>query len=104
MSENNIETYTGKDLAAIRRRGEGRTNWVRLDERSDSDIDFSDISEIEKKMLAGAKLVRPGSRQKISINVDRDVLEYFRKDGPGYQKRMNAALKSFVWAHQDKKK
>jgi len=102
MSEKNIETYSGKELAAMRKRGEGQTNWARLDEMSDSDIDCSDIPEMDQKMLAGAKLVWPGSQQKISIHVDRDVLEYFRKDGPGFQKRMNAALKTFVRAHSDK--
>ena len=103
MSEKNIESYSSEELDAMRKRGEGKTDWKQLAEMSDSDIDCSDIPEMDQKMLAGAKLVRPRSQQKISINVDREVLEYFRKDGPGYQKRMNAALKSFMRAHQDKK-
>jgi uncharacterized protein (DUF4415 family) len=32
----------------------------------------------------------------ISIRVDEDVLNYFKKHGAGYQRRMNAVLRSFV--------
>jgi uncharacterized protein (DUF4415 family) len=28
--------------------------------------------------------------------LDADIIEYFKKDGSGYQTRINAALKSFV--------
>ena len=32
----------------------------------------------------------------ITMRVDRDVLEYFRQQGPGYQTRMNEALRSYI--------
>ena len=44
----------------------------------------------------------PPGKERITFGVDRDVLEFFRKDGPGYQTRMNAVLRSFVEAHRDK--
>lgn len=31
----------------------------------------------------------------ISLRVDRDVLEWFKAQGPGYQTRMNAVLRAF---------
>jgi uncharacterized protein (DUF4415 family) len=43
-----------------------------------------------------AVLVIPPKKQAISIRVDQDVLDYFRKQGAGYQRRMNAVLRSFV--------
>ena len=68
----------------------------------DEDIDFSDIPELDDDFWAKAKVVMPKAKEQISIKVDREVLAYFRKDGPGYQTRMNAVLKSFVEAHRDK--
>lgn len=35
----------------------------------------------------------PGPRELVSIRIDRDVLDYFRADGPGWQDRINAALR-----------
>ena len=61
----------------------------------DEDIDYSDIPELDDNFWAKDK-------EQISIKVDREVLEYFRKDGPGYQTRINAVLKSFVEAHRGK--
>ena len=65
-------------------------------------IDYSDIPELDDDFWANAKVVMPKAKEKITIKLDPDVLEYFRKDGPGYQTRMNAVLKSFVAAHRDK--
>lgn len=49
-----------------------------------------------------AVLVEPAKKQAISIRLDADVLDYFKRGGAGYQRRMNAVLKHFV-AEQKKK-
>lgn len=38
----------------------------------------------------------PGAREMVTLRIDRAVLEHFQKDGPGWQDRVNAALKAFV--------
>ncbi len=43
-----------------------------------------------------AVLVIPPKKKAISIRVDEDVLDYFRKEGAGYQRRMNAVLRSYM--------
>ena len=35
----------------------------------------------------------PGAREAITLRIDRDVLDYFQEDGPGWQDRINAALR-----------
>ena len=41
----------------------------------------------------GLKLQPPKSA--ISLRMDRDVLEWFKTQGPGYQTRINAVLRAF---------
>jgi len=36
----------------------------------------------------------PGAREMVSLRIDRAVLEHFQKDGPGWQDRINAALRT----------
>jgi uncharacterized protein (DUF4415 family) len=36
----------------------------------------------------------------LNMRVDRDVLEFFRKTGRGYQTRINAVLRAFVEAQE----
>jgi uncharacterized protein (DUF4415 family) len=32
----------------------------------------------------------------ISIRLDQDILDFFERDGPGYQTRINAALRDYI--------
>jgi uncharacterized protein (DUF4415 family) len=103
MSEKNIEAYTSEELDAMRERGEGKTDWKRVAEMKEEDIDLSDIPELDHDSWDNAELVMPEAKVSISIRVDREVVDYFREGGPGYQTRMNAVLKSFVEAHKKKR-
>ena len=35
----------------------------------------------------------PKARELVSIRIDRDVLDHFQEDGPGWQERINTALR-----------
>jgi uncharacterized protein (DUF4415 family) len=35
----------------------------------------------------------PGAKEQVTLRIDRDVLDYFQADGPGWQERINAALR-----------
>ena len=54
----------------------------------------------------GTQLVRrgrpPGTSRKtqMTIRVSNDVLEFFRASGPGWQTRMDDALREYVAAHR----
>jgi uncharacterized protein (DUF4415 family) len=36
----------------------------------------------------------PGAKESVTLRMDRDVLDFFQADGPGWQDRINAALRS----------
>jgi uncharacterized protein (DUF4415 family) len=38
----------------------------------------------------------PGARESVTLRLDSAVLEHFQKDGPGWQDRINAALKKLA--------
>ena len=86
----------------------GKTNWDKLRKLSDAEIDASiagdpdwEINEID---WSEAVLVIPPKKKAISIRVDEDVLDYFKKEGGGYQRRMNAVLRSYMQQRQPKRK
>jgi uncharacterized protein (DUF4415 family) len=35
----------------------------------------------------------PGAREQVTLRLDRDVLDFFQAEGPGWQERINAALR-----------
>jgi uncharacterized protein (DUF4415 family) len=72
-----------------------------LENIPESAIDTSDIPELDANFWSKAKLVNPPTKQAISLRVDRDVLDWFKNQGKGYQSLMNAVLRSYV-EHQIK--
>jgi uncharacterized protein (DUF4415 family) len=38
----------------------------------------------------------PARKKGICIRVDEDVLDFFKKEGEGYQRRINAVLRSYM--------
>jgi uncharacterized protein (DUF4415 family) len=36
----------------------------------------------------------PGAKEQVSLRIDRDVLDFFQEDGPGWQERINDALRA----------
>jgi uncharacterized protein (DUF4415 family) len=39
---------------------------------------------------------RPGVREMVSLRIDQDVLEHFQEGGPGWQDRINDALRKAI--------
>ena len=35
----------------------------------------------------------PGVKETVTLRIDREVLDFFQQDGPGWQDRINAALR-----------
>ena len=81
-----------------------QTDWQRLDAMTEEDIDLSDCPEITPELFAKA-VVRRGlpttkNKAQVTLRIDRDVLEWFKSQGRGYQTQINALLKAYMEAHR----
>jgi uncharacterized protein (DUF4415 family) len=83
-----------------------RTDWKRVDALQDQKIDFSDTPELAPEMFARAIVrrgLKPAARKRqLTIRIDGDVLEWYRRQGPGYQTRINALLRAYMQEHPRK--
>lgn len=81
-----------------------QTDWKRVDALKDEDIDFSDTPEVSPEMFARALVrrgLKPTARKvQLTLRLDSDVLEWFRKQGQGYQTKINALLRAYMDAHK----
>lgn len=68
----------------------------------DSEIDTSDILELDENFWAKAELRPPLSKNPISIRLDEDILDWFKSQGKGYQSRINAVLRAYYEAQQSR--
>jgi uncharacterized protein (DUF4415 family) len=83
-----------------------RTDWKRVDALNNRRIDFSDTPELTPEMFARAVVrrgLKPVPRKKqLTLRIDSNVLEWYKRQGPGYQTRINALLRAYMQEHQRK--
>lgn len=76
------------------KKGSIKSDLARLDAMRDDDIDYSDIPELTDDFLERARQVMwPPEKERITIRVDRDVLEWLKSQGKGYQTKINQLLR-----------
>ena len=93
-----------KESIVVRKWGDrrkGKTDWARVDALTEEEIEASiandpDWAEFKDIDWSTAVLVIPPKKKAISIRVDEDVLKFFKKEGDGYQRRINAVLRSYM--------
>ena len=85
----------------------GRADLTRLrraTERQIAETSSPELADLPADFWGDAKLVWPAGREAISLRVDRDVLAWFRAQGPRYQSRMNAVLRTYVAYVRDRRR
>ena len=80
------------------------TDWEKLDNMTDEEIDFSDCPEITPEMLKSAT-VRRGKKshlqkETITLQIDRDVLQWLKNKEESYQSYINTLLRACMEAKQ----
>ncbi len=83
-----------------------KTDWDPFDALADEQVRGGieadpDVHPTDEDFWKTAKIVMPQPKETMTIRLDADVLEWFRKQGRGYQTRINAILRSYMRAHKD---
>lgn len=85
---------------------ESQTDWDRVRDLSDEEIvqaveEDPDATLLDEEWFRKAQFVVPTAEKKrITIRLDEDIIEHFKREGKGYQSRINAVLKAYVLAQQ----
>jgi uncharacterized protein (DUF4415 family) len=88
------------------------TDFAKLDAHEVQPEEYEDIPELTDEFFdnaeirLGQKLIRPARRpgrpqsetvkKLVSLRLDPDIIEQFRATGPGWQSRINAALREYL--------
>jgi uncharacterized protein (DUF4415 family) len=96
------------EMRAARGRGESKTDLEFLRKNKlagvepEEDEDSPDASALMREAIAKRRAGRPaggGAKEQAAIRFDKDVLAAFRAAGPGWQTRMNEALREWLREH-----
>ncbi len=83
-------------------KGSKNQRLKKIEDIQQKEIDYSDIPELDDSFWSNAKIEYPENKKPVTLRLDRDVLDWFKSTGRGYQTRINAILRSYVEAHNRK--
>ena len=81
---------------------------VRFDAIKEDDIDYSDIPELDEEFFKQAvkihKIDIENRKKQISLRIDKDILDWLKSSGKGYQTRANLILRAAMEAGKNNMK
>ena len=77
-----------------------KTNLEHLDAMTDDMIDTSDIPPLNQTFFATATWRMPKPNVQITVEVEPEVVEWFRAQGDNCERCLAAALRIYAQAHQ----
>ena len=89
------------------RPAERQTDWPRLDAMTDEEVErlaSEDIAElgIDPDWMEHATVMFPRPKERVTVRLDPDVLDWLKAQGRGYQTRINAILRAYYEAQKTK--
>ena len=90
------------------RKAEGQTDWERVAAMTDAEVEAAAQADTEATpandefwRTTRVRMPEPRSAKRHQgMRLDAEVIDWFKGQGPGWQTRMNAVLKSYVEAHK----
>jgi uncharacterized protein (DUF4415 family) len=105
--QGNIVRYSAEEIDAMIARGEDRTDWARIDAKTEEELAADTASDpawdgvpedwvSRAHRATGLMRGRHENKRQVTMRFDADILDYFKSQGRGWQSRMNAVLRGFV--------
>jgi uncharacterized protein (DUF4415 family) len=99
-----MSRYVRKTLADAPMTPARKRRLARLAAKADSKIDFSEIPPLEESFWKNAvrnPFYRP-VKQQLTVRLDADLVAWLRRQGKGYQTRLNRLLRKAMLEDMEK--
>jgi uncharacterized protein (DUF4415 family) len=73
-----------------------RTDWAAIEAMNDEEIDYSDIPPLTDEFFENATLRIPATQARNFIQLDADVMAWFREQGSEYRNTINSVLRRYI--------
>jgi uncharacterized protein (DUF4415 family) len=97
-------SYTAEDLRDL----PSKTDWSKVDAKTEAELEAAIASDVDWRDIPSDwhKAAKPGlpfplpkkNKRQVTLRLDPDVLDHFKRQGRGWQSRINAVLKTFMIA------
>lgn len=78
-----------------------KSDLKRVDTLTDAKINYSGIPPFDDSFFSKELADWPPAKKPVTIRLDTDVVEWFKKSGRGYQTRINRLLRRYMETAQE---
>jgi uncharacterized protein (DUF4415 family) len=98
-----IVSYTAEEIEEMRARGEDQTDWARVDAMTEEELEASIDNEEEGDFEGSVGFPgAPGIRREVTMQINDEVIQWFRLQDPDYLACMNDVLLNYVIEQREK--
>jgi uncharacterized protein (DUF4415 family) len=72
-----------------------KTDWSRLDQRKDNEIDYSDIAKTDELFWEDAEIVSPHKKVDLTIMIDEDLAIWLKAMGQNSNQAVNNIIRAY---------
>lgn len=92
-----IVSYTVDEL----KRMSSATDWAKVDALTDEEITRAALSDLDNQPLIEDALLRMRPvKERVSITLNHEVVDFFKRHGKGWQAKLNDILQQYVDSHR----
>ena len=92
--------YTVEELDEKARRGDSLSDWNQALASTEEELEAAIQSDPDEADLdfdwSRVTVDSPRPKEVLNMRIDKDILDFFKKTGRGYQTRINAVLRGYV--------
>ncbi|GFE70312.1 BrnA antitoxin family protein [Chroococcus sp. FPU101] len=77
-----------------------KTDWDRIEQMTNDEIDTSDIPPLDDEFFANATLRMPKTKVSVTLHVDSDLVKWYQSQNEDFHKLIDAALKMYADARR----
>ncbi len=71
------------------------TDWQKLSQQQDADIDYSDIPKTDEKFWKNAEIALPHKKVEFTIKIDEDLAIWLKAMGQNSNQAMNNLIRAY---------
>ncbi len=77
-----------------------KINWNNIDAISEDTYNYDDAPELTEEFLKIAFIRKPLHKKPVSLRLDEDIIEFFKKTNKQYQTKINDVLRAYKIAYE----
>jgi uncharacterized protein (DUF4415 family) len=102
--DENIRRYSAEELRELRRKEGSSTDWDKVHSVTDEELECLIAEDEDERDIVPdwtrARLVMPARKRSVNLRLEPDIIEFFKAEGEGHIRRMQAVLRAYVHAHK----